>query len=196
MSIAVSAQPGGLPRQLVPPDVTAWCAALALLQLRGSLTSRKLPGSLDVGFLEAGDHAERHQCAVLGAADHDLARVSSPTPRAPSCLRRPAGLASAPALPQTTDVRVVAICGALNPGGVVARVDEDVVVAAGRVAAVLRRVEDHVPERVGVTGASAGAQLGRSLDGTGFGSRLDSVVRPGTVEHLDLVLRRRGRDLG
>jgi hypothetical protein len=93
--------------------VTAWCAALSLLSLRGSLTSGKVPGGLDVlapgiagalergqlplqqlgfvmsravvlqhgddhravGVLEAGDHAERDQRAVLGAADRDLARA-------------------------------------------------------------------------------------------------------------------------
>jgi hypothetical protein len=57
----------------------------------------------------------------------------------------------------------------------------------------------------GLTGASAGAQLGRdpSLgaiehrerpgDRLGLAAR---VVQRGTVEHLDLVLRRRARDLG
>ena len=59
MTIAVSVQPG-LPRRLVSPDGTACCAAMALLQLRGSLTSGKVSGGLDVltpgiaGALERG----------------------------------------------------------------------------------------------------------------------------------------------
>jgi hypothetical protein len=63
----------------------------------------------------------------------------------------------------------------------------------------------HVPERVGVTGASAGAQLGRdpSIGAIEHRERPRNrlrlaarVVQRGTVEHLDLVLRRRARGLG
>ena len=32
----------------------------------------EVAGQCGPGFLDAGDHAERHQCAGLGAADHDL----------------------------------------------------------------------------------------------------------------------------
>jgi hypothetical protein len=44
--------------------VTAWCAALALLQLRDSLTSGKVPGSLDVLAPGIAGALERSQLAL------------------------------------------------------------------------------------------------------------------------------------
>ena len=71
-----------------------------------------------VRALEAGDHTEGDQGAVLAAADRHLARASGNFTRAQGPRRASGvlrGLATAPAPAQTTDTLVAAICAASKP---------------------------------------------------------------------------------